>query len=83
MAIGFGASARWWWMWKRAVSIAGTDALLEVAAVLVGMNSARQFFLPAYDRQPTCGPLMVPILTPASLEVNKIDPFHPLRIAPA
>ena len=59
---------------------ASTDALLEVAAVLVGMNSARQFFCHrtiATHVRPFDGAN----LDPASLEVNRIDPFHPLRIA--
>lgn len=59
---------------------ASTDALLEVAAVLVGMNHERQFFcqrtIAAHVR-----PFEGANLDPASLEVNKIDPFHPLRIA--
>ena len=59
---------------------ASTDALLEVAAVLVSMNSARQFFC-----QRTIATHVRPFdganLDPASLEVNRIDPFHPLRIA--
>ena len=59
---------------------AGTDALLEVAAVLVSMNDARQLFC-----QRTVAAHVRPFeganLDPASLEVNKIDPFHPLRIA--
>ena len=45
-----------------------------------GMNSARQFFC-----QRTIATHVRPFdganLDPASLEVNKIDPFHPLRIA--
>lgn len=59
---------------------ASTDALLEVAAVLVGMNQERQFFcqrtIAAHVR-----PFEGANLDPASLEVNGIDPFHPLRIA--
>ncbi len=59
---------------------ASTDALLEVAAVLIGMNKERQFFC-----QQTVATHVRPFdganLDPASLEVNKIDPFHPLRIA--
>ena len=59
---------------------ASTDALLEVAAVLVSMNQKRQFFcqrtIAAHVR-----PFEGANLDPASLEVNGIDPFHPLRIA--
>lgn len=59
---------------------AGTDALLEVAAVLIGMDQKRQFFcqrtIAAHVR-----PFEGANLDPASLEVNGIDPFHPLRIA--
>ena len=59
---------------------ASTDALLEVAAVLVGMDEKRQFFcqrtIAAHVR-----PFEGANLDPASLEVNGINPFHPLRIA--
>ena len=59
---------------------ASTDALLEVAAVLIGMNKDKQFFC-----QQTVAAHVRPFdganLDPASLEVNGIDPFHPLRIA--
>ena len=59
---------------------ASTDALLEVAAVLVSMDQKRQFFcqrtIAAHVR-----PFEGANLDPASLEVNGIDPFHPLRLA--
>ena len=59
---------------------AETDALLEVAAVLIGINTERQFFC-----QRTIAAHVRPFdganLDPSSLEVNKIDPFHPLRVA--
>ncbi len=59
---------------------ASTDALLEVAAVFIGMNKGGKFFC-----QETISVYVKPFeganLEPASLEVNGIDPFHPLRIA--
>lgn len=59
---------------------AKTDALLEVAAVLIGMDKEGQFFC-----QQTVAAHVRPFdganLDPTSLEVNGIDPFHPLRIA--
>lgn len=59
---------------------AQTDALLEVAAVLIGINKEDQLFC-----QETISTHVKPFeganLEPASLEVNGIDPFHPLRIA--
>ena len=59
---------------------ASTDALLEVAAVLIGLNKEQEFFC-----QQTVAAHVRPFdganIDPASLEVNKIDPFHPLRIA--
>lgn len=59
---------------------ANTDALLEVAAVLIGINNDNEYFC-----QETISSHIRPFeganLEPASLEVNKIDPFHPLRIA--
>jgi len=59
---------------------ANTDALLEVAAVLLTINEAGEFFC-----QETIATHVKPFeganLDPASLEVNGIDPFHPLRIA--
>ncbi len=59
---------------------ATTDALLEVAAVLIGINTEEKFFC-----QETISTHIKPFeganLEPASLEINGIDPFHPLRIA--
>jgi len=57
-----------------------TDALLEIAAVLISINKEGELFC-----QETISTHVIPFeganLEPASLEVNKIDPFHPLRIA--
>lgn len=57
-----------------------TDALLEIAAVLISINKDGELFC-----QETISTHVKPFeganLEPASLEVNKIDPFHPLRIA--
>jgi len=59
---------------------ASTDALLEVAAVLIGTNKEGEIFC-----QETISTHVKPFeganLEPSSLEVNGIDPFHPLRIA--
>ncbi len=59
---------------------ADTDALLEVAAVILGIDDqghlhCKESF--SVHVQPFEGAN----LEPASLEVNGIDPFHPLRIA--
>ncbi len=59
---------------------ATTDALLEIAAVLLAINETGEFYC-----QETIATHVKPFeganLEPASLEVNGIDPFHPLRIA--
>ena len=59
---------------------AATDALLEIAAVLVSANKHGDFFC-----QETISAHIKPFeganLESASLEINGIDPFHPLRIA--
>ncbi len=59
---------------------ATTDALLEIAAVLLAINETGGFYC-----QETIATHVKPFeganLEPASLEVNGIDPFHPLRIA--
>ena len=59
---------------------ANTDALLEIAAVLIGINKDKKLIC-----QKTISTHVKPFeganLEPASLEVNGIDPFHPLRIA--
>jgi len=59
---------------------AATDALLEVAAVLIeidGEGALRRGASHAFHVQPFEGAN----LEPASLAVNGIDPFHPLRPA--
>jgi len=57
-----------------------TDALLEIAAVLIGINLDGEMY-----RKQTISTHVKPFeganLEPASLEVNGIDPHHPLRIA--
>ncbi len=59
---------------------ADTDALLEIAAVLISIDKDENFFC-----QETISTHVKPFegatLEPASLEINGIDPFHPLRIA--
>jgi ribonuclease T len=59
---------------------ARTDALLEIAAVIIEIDGAgrvRRGATHAFHVQPFEGGR----LDPASLEVNGIDPFHPLRPA--
>lgn len=59
---------------------AATDALLEIAVVLVRMDEAGRLYrheTAAYHVKPFEGANM----EPASLEVNGIDPHHPLRPA--
>ena len=57
-----------------------TDALLEIAAVLININQSGKLY-----RKETISTHVKPFeganLEPASLEVNGIDPYHPLRIA--
>jgi len=59
---------------------AQTDALLEIAAVLLIMD-AEGFLYPertlAYHVEPFPGAN----LAPASMEINRIDPYHPFRMA--
>ena len=57
-----------------------TDALLEIAAVLVRMNAAGDLELGDRHRYLT-KPFAGSRLDPASLQVTGIDPFHPLRPA--
>ena len=58
---------------------ANTDALLEIAAVLIGIN--KEGFFTCYKTISThVKPFEGANLETASLEVNRIDPFHPLRI---
>lgn len=57
-----------------------TDALLEVAAVLVNYNDNHQL-----EAQQTFACHVTPFegsrLDPAAMEINKIDPYHPFRFA--
>ncbi len=57
-----------------------TDALLEIAAVLISINRDGDLY-----RKETISTHVKPFeganLEPASLEVNGIDPHHPLRLA--
>lgn len=59
-----------------------TDALLEVAAVLLELDDAQQL-LPAKSFSTHVMPFDGANLEPKSLEINGIDPFHPLRAARA
>ena len=59
---------------------ASTDALLEIAAVLVRMNPAGDLELADRHRY-LIKPFPGSRLDPASLQVTGIDPFHPLRPA--
>ena len=56
------------------------DALLQIAAVIIGLDAEGRLVrgeTHAYHVKPFAGANM----EPASLAVNKIDPFHPLRPA--
>lgn len=59
---------------------AATDALLEVAAVLVRLNDAGELE-PSEKHRFLVKPFPGANLEPASLQVTGIDPFHPLRPA--
>ncbi len=59
---------------------AQTDALLEVAAVILGMD-ANGVLHCKESHSIHVQPFEGANLEPASLEVNGIDPYHPLRIA--
>ncbi|MGQ0428312.1 MAG: ribonuclease T [Gammaproteobacteria bacterium] len=59
-----------------------TDALLEIAAVLVVIDGEGRLVRGATVREHV-RPFEGARLDPASLAVNGIDPFHPLRIASA
>jgi ribonuclease T len=59
---------------------AGTDALLEIAAVLVRMNVVGDLELGERHRY-LIKPFEGSRLDPASLQVTGIEPFHPLRPA--
>jgi ribonuclease T len=57
-----------------------TDALLEIAAVLIELR-ADGCFIPGETFRYHVKPFEGANLEPASLEVNRIDPWHPLRPA--
>ena len=57
-----------------------TDALLEIAAVLIGIGPDGRLVRGATYREHV-RPFEGGRLDPASLAVNGIDPYHPLRIA--
>jgi ribonuclease T len=59
---------------------AATDALLEIAAVLIEIDAEGRLVRGATHRQHV-RPFEGGRLDPASLAVNGIDPWHPLRIA--
>jgi len=59
---------------------AATDALLEIAAVLVEIDAEGRLVRGATHREHV-RPFEGGRLDPASLAVNGIDPWHPLRIA--
>lgn len=59
---------------------AATDALLEIAAVLLTIDGAGRIARSATYREHV-RPFDGARLDPASLAVNGIDPWHPLRIA--
>lgn len=57
-----------------------TDALLEIAAVLIGLDE-KGFLYRVKTLSTHVHPFEGANMDPASLEVNGIDPYHPLRIA--
>lgn len=59
---------------------ASTDALLEIAAVLVSLDGEGRLVRGATVREHV-RPFEGSRMDPASLAVNGIDPWHPLRIA--
>jgi ribonuclease T len=59
---------------------AATDALLEIAAVMIEIDAEGRLVRGATHRQHV-RPFEGGRLDPASLAVNGIDPWHPLRIA--
>jgi ribonuclease T len=59
---------------------AATDALLEIAAVVIEMDEQGRLQLGETHRQHV-QPFEGANIEPASLEVNGIDPWHPLRPA--
>jgi ribonuclease T len=59
---------------------ASTDALLEIAAVLLSLDGSGRLIRGATIREHV-RPFEGARMDPASLAVNGIDPWHPLRIA--
>jgi ribonuclease T len=59
---------------------ASTDALLEIAAVLLSLDGSGRLVRGATIREHV-RPFEGARMDPASLAVNGIDPWHPLRIA--
>lgn len=59
---------------------ADTDALLEVAAVFVQMDE-RGLLKRAHTVSRHIEPFPGSRLDPTSMEINKIDPYHPFRLA--
>lgn len=59
---------------------AKTDALLEIAVILLSMDN-KGFLAPDKTLSTHVQPFEGANLEPASLEINGIDPWHPLRIA--
>ena len=60
---------------------AQTDALLQIAAVLLSMDSASGKLCRSETLSYHVKPFVGARLDPASLAVNGIDPYHPLRPA--
>jgi ribonuclease T len=60
--------------------IAATDALLEIAAVMLSIDASGRLVRGATVRQHV-RPFEGARMDPASLAVNGIDPWHPLRLA--
>lgn len=59
---------------------AQTDALLEIAAVVIGMNEEGLVY-PVVTHHCHVLPFPGAHLNPTSLAINRIDPFHPFRFA--
>ncbi|MDQ2994635.1 MAG: ribonuclease T [Pseudomonadota bacterium] len=59
---------------------AQTDALLEIAAVMINMNDEGELSI---GETHSCHvtPFEGAVLDPKSLEINRIDPYHPFRLA--
>ncbi|MEM8843512.1 MAG: ribonuclease T [Pseudomonadota bacterium] len=57
-----------------------TDALLEVAAIILGIDANGKLYCKE-SHQVHVQPFEGANIEPASLAVNGIDPYHPLRIA--